>query len=147
MPSDSSQQIPVERTCWPWHKWGLVLIVYVCARTHALNRSGMSTSFAIPWSVAHQAPLSMKFSRREYCSGLPFPISLQEIFPTQGSSSCPLCLLPWWADSLTLSHLGSPVLIMKQWLIRRKRNRSGKNKKREGGGREKIKNKKMVWQS
>ena len=29
--------------------------------------------FAAPWTVAHQAPLSMKFSRREYWSGLPFP--------------------------------------------------------------------------
>ena len=26
-----------------------------------------------PWTVAHQAPLSMGFSRREYGSGLPFP--------------------------------------------------------------------------
>ena len=26
-----------------------------------------------PWTVAHQASLSMKFSRQEYCSGLPFP--------------------------------------------------------------------------
>ena len=26
-----------------------------------------------PWTVAHQAPLSMGFSRQEYCSGLPFP--------------------------------------------------------------------------
>ena len=26
-----------------------------------------------PWSVAHQAPLSMGFSRQEYWSGLPFP--------------------------------------------------------------------------
>ena len=25
------------------------------------------------WTVAHQAPLSMKFSRQEYWSGLPFP--------------------------------------------------------------------------
>ena len=25
------------------------------------------------WTVAHQAPLSMGFSRQEYCSGLPFP--------------------------------------------------------------------------
>ena len=25
-----------------------------------------------PWTVAHQAPLSMKFSRQEYWSGLPF---------------------------------------------------------------------------
>ena len=26
-----------------------------------------------PWAVAHQAPLSMGFSRQEYWSGLPFP--------------------------------------------------------------------------
>ena len=26
-----------------------------------------------PWTVALQAPLSMGFSRQEYCSGLPFP--------------------------------------------------------------------------
>ena len=29
--------------------------------------------FATPWTVAHQAPLSMQFSRQEYWSGLPFP--------------------------------------------------------------------------
>ena len=28
---------------------------------------------ATPWTVAHQAPLSMIFSRQEYWSGLPFP--------------------------------------------------------------------------
>ena len=27
----------------------------------------------IPWTVAHQAPLSMGFSRQEYWSGLPCP--------------------------------------------------------------------------
>ena len=26
-----------------------------------------------PWTVAHQAPLSMEFSQQEYWSGLPFP--------------------------------------------------------------------------
>ena len=26
-----------------------------------------------PWTVAHQAPLSMEFSRQEYWSGVPFP--------------------------------------------------------------------------
>ena len=26
-----------------------------------------------PWTVAHQAPLSMGFSRQDYCNGLPFP--------------------------------------------------------------------------
>ena len=29
--------------------------------------------FAVPRTVAHQAPLSMEFSRQEYWSGLPFP--------------------------------------------------------------------------
>ena len=32
----------------------------------------MSDSFATPWTVAHQAPLSMGFPRQEYWSGLPF---------------------------------------------------------------------------
>ena len=29
--------------------------------------------FATPWTVAYQPPLSMGFSRQEYCSGLTFP--------------------------------------------------------------------------
>ena len=29
--------------------------------------------FATPWTVAHQAPQSMGFSRQEYWMGLPFP--------------------------------------------------------------------------
>ena len=29
--------------------------------------------FAAPWTVAYQAPLSMRFSRQEYWSGWPFP--------------------------------------------------------------------------
>ena len=33
----------------------------------------MSHSFANLWTVAHQFPLSMEFSRQEYWSGLPFP--------------------------------------------------------------------------
>ena len=33
----------------------------------------MSDSFATPWTLAHQAPLSMGFPRQEYWSGLLFP--------------------------------------------------------------------------
>ena len=29
--------------------------------------------FATPWAGAHQAPLSMKFSRQEHWGGIPFP--------------------------------------------------------------------------
>ena len=35
----------------------------------------MSDFFMTLWTVAHQAPLSMEFSRQEYQSGLPFPSS------------------------------------------------------------------------
>ena len=45
-----------------------------------------------PWTVAHQAPLSMRFSQQEYgvgCCSL-----LQMIFPTQGSNLPPLLLSP-----------------------------------------------------
>ena len=45
--------------------------MYVCVCV-CVSRSVMSDS-AIPWTVAHQAPLPMGFSRQEYWSGLPFP--------------------------------------------------------------------------
>ena len=39
----------------------------------AVSRSFGSDSFVTPWTVAHQPPLSMGFSRQEYWSGLPSP--------------------------------------------------------------------------
>ena len=55
--------------------WGhafAVVCVCVCvyARAHTLSCVQL---FATPWTVAHQVPLSMGFSREEYWSGLPFP--------------------------------------------------------------------------
>ena len=47
--------------------------------------------FAIPWSIARQAPLSMRFPRQEYELGCHF--LLQGIFPTQGMNLHLLCLL------------------------------------------------------
>ena len=38
-----------------------------------LSRFSRVRLFATLWTVAHQAPLSMGFSRQEYWSGLPFP--------------------------------------------------------------------------
>ena len=42
--------------------------------------------FAPPWTVVHQAPLFMGFSRQKYWSSCHF--LLQGIFPTQGSNQC-----------------------------------------------------------
>ena len=39
----------------------------------SIDCSVVSDSFATPWTVTCQAPLSVEFSRQEYRSGLPFP--------------------------------------------------------------------------
>ena len=74
---------------------------------HALSRSVVSNSVA-PWTVACQAPLSMEFSRQEYWIGLPFPIPGDLPNPRIK----PMCLLHWQADSLPLSHVGSPYIYL-----------------------------------
>ena len=61
------------------------------------------------WTVAHQAPLSMGFSRKEYRSGLPFP--LPKYLPDPGIKPASLHLLSWQVCSLPLSHLGSPIYL------------------------------------
>ena len=61
--------------------------------------------FAVPWTVAHEAPLSMGFSRQEYWSGLSFPspgdLPNPGIEPTAPVSSA------LQADSLPMSDWGS----------------------------------------
>ena len=71
-----------------------------------MERRGVSclvvSDSAIPWTVAHQAPLSMGFPRQEYWSGLPFPSPGD--LPNPGIK--PLSpALPM--GSLPLSHQGS----------------------------------------
>ena len=61
-----------------------------------------------PWTVDWQAPLSMGFPRQEYWSGLPFPPP--GYLPNLGIEPMSLASLAWQADSLLLSHLGSPFL-------------------------------------
>ena len=62
--------------------------------------------FVTTWTVARQAPLSWDSLGKNTGVGCRF--LLQGIFPTQGSNVCLLCPLHWQADSLPLSHLGSP---------------------------------------
>ena len=62
--------------------------------------------FMTPWTAAHQAPLSKGFPRQEYWSGLPFPS--QGIFLTQALNPRLLHCRHLQAESLPLSHQGSP---------------------------------------
>ena len=47
-----------------------VLTLRVVVVVKSLSRVRL---FVTPWTIAHQAPPSMGFSRQEYWSGLPFP--------------------------------------------------------------------------
>ena len=58
----------------------------------------MSSSFATPWTVACQSPLSMGFPRKEYWSGLPFPSS--GALPNPG--------IEWVSPPLSQSSLVNP---------------------------------------
>ena len=75
--------------------WG----VWVCVLCHI-------QLFVTPWTVAHQAPLSVRFSRQEYCSGLPLSSPGDPTNPgiEPKSPVSPTSRL----NSLPLSYLGSP---------------------------------------
>ena len=70
--------------------------------------------FATPWTVVCQALLSMRFSRQENWSGLPFPI--QRIFQTHGSSPCLFTSPGLQADSLSLVPFGKHTFVFVQSL-------------------------------
>ena len=63
----------------------------MCVCVKSLSRVRL---FVTPWTVALQAPLSMRFSRQEYWSGLPFPPPGD--LPKQGSNPH---FLHWQVDS------------------------------------------------
>ena len=71
-----------------------------------LSHSSCIRLYATPWTVAHQAPLSMGFSRQEYWSGLPCPPPGD--LPNPGTGPSVLCLLHWQAGSLPLAPPGKP---------------------------------------
>ena len=71
--------------------------------------------FPTPWTVAHQDPLSMGFSRQEYWSGLPCPPPGHLPDPgIERTSPVPPALQ---VDSLPLSHWGSPTILNSSFII------------------------------
>ena len=47
--------------------------MYICIYIYIVKLLSHVCLLVTPWTVAHQAPPSMEFSRQEYWSGLPFP--------------------------------------------------------------------------
>ena len=82
---------------------------------------------ATPWSIAHQAPLSMGFSRPEYWSGLPFPSpgdlpnqGTEPISPTLQAdaftSEPPGNLLQYSWASLVAALVKNPPAMQETWV-------------------------------
>ena len=96
------QHIP--RWCWHWGPWTTPWISLL-----SLVTSVLSDSFAAPWTVARQAPLSMELSRQEYWGGLPFPSP--EGCPNPGIEPATAASK---VDSLSLSHQGNPYMLYRK---------------------------------
>ena len=71
-----------------------VAISFSRACMHA--KSLQSCPSAILWTAAHQAPLSMGFSRQEYWNGLPFPSPMHACMLSH-FSHVRLCVTLWTA--------------------------------------------------
>ena len=83
-----------------WHNWSDL----TC--THTLSRFSHVRLYVTSWTVAHQAPLSMGFSRQEYWSGFPCPPPGD--CPDPGIEPMSPVLPVPQVDFLPLSHWGSP---------------------------------------
>ena len=66
----------LENNDGPWHELTRERcnITLGCSYACVLSRCSRVWLFVTPWTVAHQAPLSMGFSRQEYWSELPCPL-------------------------------------------------------------------------
>ena len=92
------------RCIFAWVRDSLLFMLYRFWKCESVSCSVVSDSMTA-WTVAHQTPLSMEFSRQEYCSRLPFPspgdLPNPRIKP--GLLHCRQILY-------CLSHQGSPTL-------------------------------------
>ena len=90
---------PTPYLCNHWS----VLCISACMLSHFTHIHLLLTL----WTVAHQAPLSVEFPRQEHWSGVPFPPPGD--LPDPGIEPTSPALQ---ADSLALSHHGSPLLYL-----------------------------------
>ena len=104
----SVEDFPLGFSClqiWRWIGAVHVLTSRCYKAMFVLSHFSRVWLFATLWTVAHQAPLSVGFSRQDYWSGLPCrspgAVPDPEIKPS--------CLLHWQAGSLPLVPPGNPT--------------------------------------
>ena len=96
--------------------WDVLLLAHLASCVCMLSRFSCVYLYAMLWTAAHQAPLSMGFSRQEYWSGVPLPSLVQGRpgvihLKVPLYMSCSLRFSPFLLTSLEVgSH--SPVLQM-----------------------------------
>ena len=84
---------------------GSFAVIFISGGDGLLTKSCLTLK--TPWTVACQAPLSMGFSRQEYCSGLPFPSPGDLPYPEVKPGSPAM-----QADSLPIKLRGKPMFII-----------------------------------
>ena len=89
---------------------GLKSVDFACVLSHSV--------VSAPWTVAHQAPLSMEFCRQEYWSGLPFPTP--EDLPNPGIEPTSLASPVLAGGFFTSVPPGKP-----QWILSRSKGPTG----------------------
>ena len=99
-PGDLDESLPVVQETW----------VQFLGQEDPLEKEMATHSsilaWKIPWTVAHQAPLSVEFSRQERWSGLPFP-SPEDLLDSGIETRSPALQ----ADSLLSELPGKPHFI------------------------------------
>ena len=68
-----SSDLTIEVFPWAIHDLIDVLCMCLCVCVCVCELLSHVWLFVTPWTVTHQVPLSMEFSRLEYWTGLPFP--------------------------------------------------------------------------
>ena len=129
IPTMENQQVSLPLQVWIWMQIdisfsifpSLLILNHLCACVCSQSLSHVLL-FAMPWTVAHQAPLTMEFLRQEYWIMLPFPTPVAiSCFLAQGSKPHLLCLLHWQADSLlttlVVQSLGPIQLFATPWTV------------------------------
>ena len=84
-------------------------VAFICPNCQPLGRVLL---FVTPWTVAHQAPLSVEFSRQEYWRGLPFP-SVGDLPHLETEPGSPVLQ----ADSLPAEPPGKPFICTEELKI------------------------------